>query len=367
MQPLSIYVHWPFCLSKCSYCAFVSRCKDDSMYSEIVTQILAELDYCKVLFEKKNLVSIFFGGGTPSLMQPRDIEKIIIKAFSMVHTVENIEITLEANPETVDEKKLVDFKNAGINRLSMGCQSFVESDLRFLGRKCSAYKTAESAEAVAKIFSNFSFDLMYGFDAQTEENLLYNLKRISNLSAKHVSLYKLTFEEHTPMYKKLLNGEVNDISDEREEYLYKLINEQLKKYGFYRYEISNYAKSAEFESVHNLAYWNYQDYLGIGPSAHSRITIGTPKHAGENKNRIEEWLNSHQEFYPLSDAETKEEIILMGLRTKYGIDVKHLRGIDLSYFLKNNLLKIQNENRVVIPPERYIISNHIIEEIISVL
>lgn len=367
MPPISLYVHWPFCLSKCSYCAFVSRCKDDSMYSNIISRIVAELDYHRDVFEEKNLVSIFFGGGTPSLIQPRDIEKIIRKVFSIAHIANDIEITLEANPETVDVGKLLDFKNAGINRLSMGCQSFIESDLKFLGRNCSAHKTAESAEAVANVFSNFSFDLMYGFVSQTEENLFYNLKKIHDLSAKHVSLYKLTFEEQTPMHEMLQKGKINDISDEREAQLYRLINEQLKKYGFYGYEISNYAKSAKFESVHNLAYWNYKDYLGIGPSAHSRITIGGQKHAGENKNQIETWLNSHQKFYPLTETETQEEIIFMGLRTKYGVDLAYLSGIDLSYFLKNNLLKIQNENKIVIPPDKYIISDYIIKEIISAI
>lgn len=370
MSNISIYVHWPFCQSKCDYCSFVSIPCQGIDYDVFVEKVIYDIKSYKSVLQCRNLVSVFFGGGTPSLLKPIEIEKILKTVFSCVGNVDpNIEITLESNPGTFHEVKLSDFKAAGINRLSLGCQSFFDDDLKFLGRSCDAKTTLKAAEIVAKKFQNFSMDFIYGFNSQSKEKLSKNIETAVFLSSPHLSFYKLTLEENTPLYNRMIAGEFSDISDEEEKALYESIETSLKISDLERYEISNYAKCG-FESVHNLAYWNYDDYLGVGPSAHSRLYLDNAeflglkgKVAGENENNLKKWLNSTQKFYQLSDREIFEEKVLMGLRTKYGVKKETFKNTDIEYFLKNEYL-LNAGDSVKINPKLFHVSDYIINELL---
>ena len=265
--------------------------------------------------------------------------------------------------------KLSDFKTAGINRLSLGCQSFFNDDLKFLGRSCDAKTTFKALEIVAKKFQNFSMDFIYGFNAQSKERLSQNIETAVSFGSPHLSFYKLTLEENTPLYNRMIAGEFSDISDEEEKTLYDLIDVFLKISDLERYEISNYAKCG-FESVHNLAYWNYDDYLGVGPSAHSRLYLDDQevlglqgKIAGENESNLQKWLNSKQKFYQLSEQEIFEEKVLMGLRTKYGVKKEIFKNTDIGYFLKNEYL-LNDDDSIKINPKLFHVSDYIINDLL---
>ncbi len=370
MSNISVYVHWPFCQSKCDYCSFVSIPCRGINYDVFVEKIISDIKLYKSVLQSRNLVSVFFGGGTPSLLKPIEIEKILKTVFFCTGNVDaNIEITLESNPGTFDEVKLSDFKTAGINRLSLGCQSFFDDDLKFLGRSCDAKTTLKAAELVAKKFQNFSMDFIYGFKAQSPEKLSQNIETAVSFGSPHLSFYKLTLEENTPLYNRMIAGEFSDISDEEEKTLYDLIDVSLKVSDLERYEISNYAKCG-FESVHNLAYWNYDDYLGVGPSAHSRLYLDDQeilglqgKIAGENESNLQKWLNSKQKFYQLSEQEIFEEKVLMGLRTKYGVKKEIFKNTDIGYFLKNEYL-LGDGDSIKINPKLFHVSDYIINELL---
>lgn len=367
MESLSFYVHWPFCLSKCAYCAFYSVINDDSLYSSVLTKIIGDIERYTDYIGKRRIDSIFFGGGTPSLIHPSDIAKII-DFIALKHDISTeAEITLEANPDTLDSNNLLGFKTAGINRLSLGVQSFNEDELRFLGRRCNAKAATRVAELVHNFFDNFSFDVIYGFAVQTKQGLENTLHMALSFCPPHLSCYKLTFEEGTRMYRSWELGEIDDITNEEDLDLSNAIEEILEHDNLRRYEISNYAKCGH-ESVHNCAYWNYFDYLGIGPSAHSRITMSGNKCAVENPKDIKQWLDSHSPLIKLSDTEICEEAIIMGLRTIYGVDKKYFKPDVVSLnkihqFISDGVL-IRSDNRVKIARKYLNLCDYITEEII---
>lgn len=367
MESLSVYVHWPFCLSKCAYCAFYSLISDDSLYNSVLAKIISDIERYTDYIGKRHIDSIFFGGGTPSLIHPSDIAHII-DFIALKHNISTeAEITLEANPDTLDSNNLLGLKTAGINRLSLGVQSFNDDELRFLGRRCNARTATRVAELVRNFFGNFSFDMIYGFAAQTKQGLENTLLTALSFGPSHMSCYKLTFEEGTRMFQSRELGEVDDITDEEDEELSNTIEEILEHNNLRRYEISNYAKCGH-ESVHNCAYWNYFDYLGIGPSAHSRITVDGSKCAVENPKSINQWLDSHSPLVKLSDTEVCEEAIIMGLRTIFGVNEKYFKpGVvslnKIYQFISDGVL-IRLGNRVKIARKYLNLCDYITEEII---
>lgn len=266
---IAIYIHWPFCESKCPYCDF------NSHVSKIIDQESWKKRYLSEIYLYKNLISyykirsIFFGGGTPSLMNPDIISKILelINKFS---NIDKAEITLEANPTSFEVNKFKDFKLAGINRVSIGTQSFNDKNLVFLGRNHDSKLALYAIENAANIFSNYSFDLIYALPGQEVNDWMQELEFSVSLQSPHISLYQLTIEDNTKFaaqYKaKRFSLPSNDIANQ----MYLHTNKFLKKNGYLHYEISNYAKKG-FESRHNLAYWEYLPYIGIGPGAHGRL------------------------------------------------------------------------------------------------
>lgn len=357
----AIYLHWPFCLSKCPYCDFLSlpitacngkicesKCRPYLM-EDFEDLLLQDLQYSSEEFSARAVSSVFFGGGTPSLMSIRGIEKIlnfISKNFAPASP--NIEISLEANPATFSEQKLIDIKIAGVNRLSLGVQSFIDDELRFLGRIYDSAQTLKSAEIVARNFDNFSFDFIYGFEKQSLENLERSLSLAIDFDAKHISCYQLTFEENTPFFDWLKNGRIKNIGEKAEIKYYKFIEKFLAARGIKKYEISNFAAPG-FQCKHNLTYWNYGDYLGIGPSAHGRMTIDGKKHEMQKIRDPFEWAKNLQEFnrdkaaaknqlwkisQPLSEEEVLKESLIVGLRLVDGIERE-----DLARYVSRNTIE----------------------------
>ncbi|MDR2107762.1 MAG: radical SAM family heme chaperone HemW [Holosporaceae bacterium] len=335
MGNTAVYFHWPFCKSKCPYCDFVSLpSSDESLYAHFEDLMLSDLkNSLEYLFssyreEGKNFCigSVFFGGGTPSLMNPSAAEKILNFLFGNYPAESKVEVSLEANPATFDKKRMKDFKCAGINRLSLGVQSFFDKNLRFLGRIYDGKQAAEAAGIVSEVFENFSFDLMCGYECQNEVDLKADLKQAAEFGCKHLSCYQLTFEKNTPFHKKMLAGEIKTSETE----FYDLIENVLKEYGIFRYEISNCARPG-FESRHNLAYWRYEDYLGIGPSACSRVTVNGQKIEAKKisdpflwANAVAENRNAFSLFNILTEEEKLQEAIITGLRLIEGISADEL-------------------------------------------
>ncbi len=269
-QSLGLYIHWPFCKSKCPYCDFNSHVSSKIDHNEWLDAYLESLNNNIDLLKSRNIPSIYFGGGTPSLMEPYVVEKILDKIAS-ISGLSNIETTLETNPTSFEYNKFLDFKAAGINRISIGIQSFREKNLKFLGREHSLIEAQETLKQASKIFDRFSFDLIYALPNQTVADWEKDLKEALNYSTTHISLYTLTIEKGTRFYKDYMDKKFIMPDEDLQYEFYNKTQEIMDAHGIVNYEVSNYAKPG-FESQHNLCYWRYNDYLGIGPGAHSRIT-----------------------------------------------------------------------------------------------
>lgn len=326
-RQLSVYIHWPYCRSKCPYCDFFKRVEKNTPQQEIIDSYIRELNYYKTLIPNRRIRSIFFGGGTPSLIEPQYVERLIDRIFALWPAEDKPEISLEANPNSQYPNMFRDLKSAGINRLSLGVQALNEKDLRFLGRThtlCEAYR---SIDEVLKNFENHSIDLIYARPAQTPKAWLEELKQAASLGLRHLSLYQLTIEEGTVFAAK----NIKPADDESAVLMYEETTAYLRQNGYPRYEVSNFA-AAEFESKHNKCYWQGDEYIGIGESAHGRVQTPQGWLALTHPHRSE----------PLSSAERAEELILMGLRLQKGINkekFEQLCGLNFDRFVSHKALQ----------------------------
>jgi oxygen-independent coproporphyrinogen-3 oxidase len=336
LKLLAIYIHWPFCLSKCPYCDFCSfPLNDAKIYEDFGGYLLMDLRQSLAEIENPSIKSVFFGGGTPSLMAAQAVEGIVEFLDKNYSMAADVEITMEANPGTFDAQKMADFRAAGVNRLSLGIQSFSDENLRFLGRIYGAKQARAAAEIVAKTFENFNFDLMYGYNEQADGSLASDLRLAVDFGCQHISCYQLTFEGNTPFHDRLLSGDIKRIGEDQEVAQYNFINIFLKNHNILRYEVSNYAM-AGYQSKHNLAYWMYEDYLGVGPAAHSRIT--TNEDGNNRKNEIVRisdpfgWAKACsandrktlRHVKKLTQLEELQEIIIVGLRMTNGLKISDI-------------------------------------------
>lgn len=331
-QQISLYIHWPFCLSKCPYCDFNSHVSELVDHVAFEEAYIRELEYYAKQIQSKYIPSIFFGGGTPSLMKPSLVAKIIDKIREIGIIDENTEITLEANPTSSEAQKFKDFRSAGVNRLSIGVQSLRADDLKALGREHSASQARAAIEMARDTFSRFSFDLIYARPNQTMVDWQNELQEAMSIAGSHLSLYQLTIEKGTPFYKLHKDGKLITPENDLAADMYLWTNDYLKDNGFGRYEISNYAKPLQ-ECRHNLVYWNYDEYLGIGPGAHSRLHDAGVM-ALMNFHKPQKWVASVlesgrglQKEELLSEEELIEEILMMGLRLESGIGDSALRKL----------------------------------------
>jgi oxygen-independent coproporphyrinogen-3 oxidase len=346
MLPLAIYIHWPFCKAKCPYCDFNSHVAEQIVSERWKAAYLKEIKYFAERMDKRKVSSIFFGGGTPSLM-PVNLVKAIIDTLSEYFIFdENIEITLEMNPTSIEAQKLEGFKAAGVNRVSVGIQSLRAKDLKFLGRQHSAEEALAALKMAREIFPNYSFDLMYARPEQTLDAWREELEEALEYAGPHFSLYQLTIEKGTPFYAAHSRGEFTLPDEDVATEMYELTEKMLKQKGLLAYEVSNYAKPG-FECRHNLTYWHYGEYVGIGPGAHGRI--GFPRQATMMIHGPEAWLKSVEEKghglqsdVVITPQEIKEEAVMMGLRLASGIDAvrfKTATGLDLWSCLDQQKLK----------------------------
>ena len=323
-KELSIYFHWPFCKSKCPYCDFFSQVKRDTNQDETINGYIEQLNKYKEMLPDKNITSVFFGGGTPSLITPQNISRLIDKISELWTVSSNCEISLEANPNTQTPTLFQDLKNAGINRLSLGVQSFDDNYLKFLGRTHSSQQALSAIEEVIKNFDNHSIDLMYALPDQSKQNWLTQLSLTANFGLKHISLYQLMIEENTVFYKK----GIKPLNEEKANELYLLTEDYLESKSYHKYEVSNYSLP-DFQSIHNKAYWLGKDYIGIGKSAHGRLKINNKHYAMTDPINMEE----------LSNEERAEELIIMNLRLTEGINKQNfyqICGINIDDFINKD-------------------------------
>tara|TARA_Y100000389_G_scaffold66138_1_gene62242 strand:- start:1626 stop:2780 length:1155 start_codon:yes stop_codon:yes gene_type:complete len=384
MTDLHLYIHYPFCLSKCPYCDFNSHTKNNIEEKIFLNAYFKEIEFFAQKIGKRSIKTIFFGGGTPSLMSPYFLEQIIDKISNLWQIDDVCEITLEANPTSFEAEKFQDFKNIAINRISLGIQSLNDPDLKFLGRNHSAKEALEVIKTTGKIFDNFSFDLIYSLPQQKLKNWQDELQKALDFQTKHLSLYQLTIEKGTKFYQQYRDGNFKMPKDALSAKFYEKTYEIMSKNNYINYEISNYAKK-NYESLHNLAYWKSKEYLGIGAGAHSRINIDGVRNSIQMISLPEKWLEKVekkgagiQKQDKINKEEYFEEFLLMGLRLKNGLrnaDFLFNFGKNISDLIEINKLQtlidqnmlLCDKNQIKITQKGKLLTNSIIFKIIDTL
>ncbi len=321
-----LYIHWPFCRRKCPYCDFNSHVRESVDQARWAAALLRELDWYAARTDERRLSSIFFGGGTPSLMKAATVGRLIEGARARFDLAEDIEITLEANPTSVEAASFAGYAAAGVTRLSLGVQSLRDEALKFLGREHSAAEALKAIELARTTFANISFDLIYALPGQEVSDWQCDLERALALAGDHLSLYQLTIEPNTGFAGAVKRGEFALPREEKAEEMFTLTNSLCAAAGLPAYEISNHARPG-FECRHNLTYWRYGAYVGIGPGAHGRLVQKGLRTAYQQVRRPESWLEAVEKSghgtesaTPLSDTiERAEELLLMGLRLDEGV------------------------------------------------
>jgi oxygen-independent coproporphyrinogen-3 oxidase len=327
---LAIYIHWPFCQSKCPYCDFNSYARRTISEEQYLEATLRELDHYAVETRARPVSSIFFGGGTPSLMAPQTVGALLSAVARLWPLQSTCEITLEANPSSVESARFAGYRSAGVNRVSLGVQSFSDEQLRFLGRLHTATEARRALDVAGKHFERVSFDLIYARPGQTESEWRTELEEALSLARGHLSLYQLTIEPETAFFDLHRRGKLRVPGPDLAADLYVFTQERCEAAGLPAYEVSNHAAPGE-ESRHNLIYWRYGDYLGIGPGAHGRLTVGGRKYATAAMKTPADWLakvrecgSGCEERLELHPRQQAEEAVLMGLRLREGLDLSDL-------------------------------------------
>ena len=358
--PLAIYIHWPFCLSKCPYCDFNSHVRERIDEAAWTRALLAELDRQAELARDHQVVSMFFGGGTPSLMPPETAAALIERVKRHWRTPRKLEITLEANPNSAEAERFAGFAAAGVNRVSLGVQALDPDALKFLGRGHDRDEALAAIRLSQQLFPRTSFDLIYARPGQSLAAWQAELDEALSLAGEHLSLYQLTIEPGTAFHTRAAKGELTVPDDDTGAALFEATQQRLAAAGLPAYEISNHARPGA-ECRHNLAYWRYQDYLGIGPGAHGRLTRGRVKYATRQRRLPEAWLaaaektgDPTEETAAIGRETAVEEMVMMGLRLVEGIararleavaqcDIEALFGISLKRLIDGGFVELDRE------------------------
>lgn len=373
-----IYIHVPFCNRKCSYCDFYSVGKG-KLTEDFPKLIAREIELRADYLPDKSVETIYFGGGTPSLLPVQFIEEILIAIHANFVVSTTPEITIEVNPDDVTESLLNGYVHSAINRISIGVQSFIDDELSVLGRRHNSEKAIDSIKKIYKSgISNVSLDLIYGLPNSSLESWEYSLRKAFEQGVQHLSCYHLTYEESTPLTRMLRRNVINPIDEDLSLKQYELLRKLAKEQGFMHYEISNFAKEG-YISRHNSSYWLNTPYLGVGPSAHS-FNINTRQW---NPSSISEWGSAINENKPALQTETIDEatrfneLLITRLRTIWGVDLKmvandfekkyndHLRR-EMDKQLKLNNLVITPSSIIRIPSEKYFLSDTILANLFYV-
>ncbi|MGR3567514.1 MAG: radical SAM family heme chaperone HemW [Pseudooceanicola nanhaiensis] len=370
-----IYLHWPFCQAKCPYCDFNSHVVAAVDHDRWQRAFLAEIDRHAEMAPDRVVRSVFFGGGTPSLMPPALVEAIIDRLRARWPFANDVEITLEANPTSSEAQKFRDFARAGVNRLSLGVQALNDRDLRRLGRLHDLDQALAAFDMARETFDRVSFDLIYARQDQSLEDWRAELGRALALAVDHISLYQLTIEDGTAFGERFRHGGLRGLpSDELSAELYALTQEMAAAAGFSAYEVSNLARPGA-ESRHNLVYWRYGDYLGIGPGAHGRVTLGGTRVATEAPRMPGAWLDAVENGRPdlresLTREDMAEEFLLFGLRLSEGIDLNRFSSL-AGHELNPKRIAMMEEigmisraaNRICATPEGRMVLNSVLAEL----
>jgi putative oxygen-independent coproporphyrinogen III oxidase len=373
----ALYVHWPFCVSKCPYCDFNSHVRESVDQAAWRAALLADLAHEARRTGGGALTSIFFGGGTPSLMPPQTIAAIIEAASRFWAFAPDIEISMEANPNSAEAARFADVAAAGVNRLSIGLQALDDAALRFLGRAHDAAEGLTALASAQRHFARVSFDLIYALPGQSEAAWAADLGRALAMGTGHLSLYQLTIEPGTRFETMVRKGDFTPADPDHGAALYELTQEMTAAAGIPAYEISNHARAGE-ESRHNLSYWRYGDYLGIGPGAHGRVMA----RATRRHRKPENWMASVNaaghgidEEMPLDPATRVTEALMMGLRLAEGVnldDIAARTGTDAATIIDRKAagrleaqgLVTRPDNRLIVTPQGMLLLDAILAELL---
>ena len=338
IDSLALYVHWPYCARICPYCDF-NVVRDRGRVEEqtgLVQAILADMEAQSRLVGPRRLASIFFGGGTPSLMPPEAVAAVVARAEALFPPAGDIEVTLEANPTDAEAGRYSALAAAGINRLSMGVQSFDDAALKFLGRDHSAAEARRAVETAGRAFPRLSIDLIYARPGQSVSDWTAELTTALDLGFEHASPYQLTIEPTTAFGRAFARGTLTPPDEDLAASLYEATQAVLEGAGFEAYEVSNHARDVAARSSHNLHVWRGGDYLGLGPGAHGRLTLAGERTATVAHRRIADYVEGVASGTPWVERETldpsgaAEELVLLGLRTVEGVPLTTLAALDLS-------------------------------------
>jgi len=373
-----IYVHWPFCAAKCPYCDFNSHVRHQPVdQARFAAAFERELSHFAEMTQGKVVQSVFLGGGTPSLMEPATVERVLTAISDRWSLDPGVEISLEANPTSVEAERFKGYRAAGVNRVSLGVQSLHDNDLKLLGRLHDAATARRAIETARATFPRLSFDLIYARPNQTLAQWEAELKDAIALAADHLSLYQLTIEEGTPFYTLYHAGKLTMPDQDLGAEFYELTQKVTEAEGLPAYEVSNHAKPGA-ECRHNLVYWRYGDYVGVGPGAHGRLSVGVNRMATSVERHPETWLeaveqNGHGmiEFSGLNEEEQGDEFLLMGLRLTEGIDLKRYqafahRSVDpkrLNDLLEHGMVEELGENRVRATREGFFVLDAVVADL----
>ena len=350
-----VYVHWPFCLSKCPYCDFNSHVRHTAVDQDRFARAFArEIETTAARTGPRDVTSIFLGGGTPSLMQPQTVGAILDAIGRHWRVAGDVEVTLEANPTSVEATRFAGYRAAGVNRVSLGVQALDDASLKMLGRLHSAEEAMQAVAIARAAFDRYSFDLIYARPDQTPQMWTDELTRAIGEAAEHLSLYQLTIEEGTPFFGLHAAGKLKTPNEDLARTLYDVTQEVCAKQGLSAYEISNHARPGA-ECRHNLVYWRGQEYAGIGPGAHGRLDIGGRRHATATDKRPEAWVmrveaNGHGVMTDdeLNSEERADEFLLMGLRLAEGIDPKRYAAISGRALNPARIALLREEGAIVV-------------------
>ncbi|GLI93914.1 radical SAM family heme chaperone HemW [Methylocystis echinoides] len=373
-----VYVHWPFCLSKCPYCDFNSHVRrGDVDEDRFVEAFAVELAHRAALAPGREVQSVFFGGGTPSLMSPSTVESILSRIAGHWTMAKDVEITLEANPTSVEASRFRGFKAAGINRVSLGVQALNDIDLKGLGRQHSVAEALMAVDIANQVFDRTSFDLIYGRTGQTPAAWRKELDLALARAPEHVSLYQLTIEPDT-MFERMVNTGKMTIPDaDTQRALWDVTQEVTARHGLPAYEVSNHARPGA-ECRHNLVYWRYGEYAGVGPGAHGRLVTARGRRAQACEKHPEMWLTCVEteghgivEDELLNAEQEGDEFLLMGLRLREGIDPQRyflltgrkLAPSRISELVGDGLVEVTRENRLRVSSEGFPVLDAVVADL----
>ena len=372
-----LYIHWPFCQAKCPYCDFNSHVAREIDHARWLSAYLSELDRVAAETQGRVLNTVFFGGGTPSLMKPETVAEIMAHCRRLWPTSNDMEVTLEANPGSVDSGKFMAFGQGGINRVSMGIQALNDRDLQRLGRTHTVQEARTAFDIARHTFDRVSFDLIYARQDQSLDAWTSELNEALSMAVDHLSLYQLTVENGTAFGDRYARGKLRGLpGEDLAADMYERTQNFCSSRGKLPYEISNFATPGS-ESRHNLIYWRYGDYAGIGPGAHARLTLAGQRYAIENWRAPAKWLNQAERGNaeslrePIDFISQATELLLMGLRLGEGVDLRRyqslsghkLAGPRVDKLLEHGLICIENQ-RLVVNPAGRILLNSVLTELL---